>query len=106
MPIPDSAYLFPQIERHRYHDRSEPGGKGGIAPELAQPFEGSDKRLLGGVFGILSLAKDAVGEPVDPLPVLVEQRAGRCLVTRAALVDQLSFGQFRPPLVSARQQEK
>ena len=43
----------------------------GLAPEPAEGFVGGDKGFLGGLFGVMGIAQDPVGNVVDEVPVLL-----------------------------------
>src|SRR6185295_2489686 len=97
------------VARDVHHDPKEPGVEGGVPAERRQRLERADERVLRDVPGLVGVAQDVVGEAIDALAILLDQRLEGRQIAGAAPLDQYRFVRIHrdslarpPPAVTRR----
>jgi BirA family transcriptional regulator, biotin operon repressor / biotin---[acetyl-CoA-carboxylase] ligase len=77
-----------------YDEPVQPGRELRVTAELANLRAELDKRLLGRVSGVLEVAHELGGKPVDPRPVALDKRVERGCIARPRLGCKCEVGQL------------
>ncbi len=71
--MPKALHFPERVQGHRVTDAMEPRAERRLTPELADPIEGPDERVLRDVLRQRLVAGNPIGQPIDPVDVRLVQ---------------------------------